>query len=352
MNNMIEIDGATGEGGGQILRTALALSMVTGKPVRFDRIRAGRTKPGLMRQHLTCVQAAQTVSGAEVDGAMLGSQTLEFHPVAVRTGEYRFAVGTAGSCMLVLQTVLPALMMAPQGRSIVHLSGGTHNPMAPGFHFIERAFVPQLNRLGASVSVELRRFGFYPAGGGEMVADIASIEGHPLRPFDLMGRGALRAQWAESVVAGIPRTVADRELATLKAALGLADEQLQHLPARQNEGPGNALMVTLEHEHVTEVFTALGEKGKTSEQVAKGLLREVRPYQASTAVAGPHLADQLSLPWALAVMHSGQPAAYTCSELTPHTTTNLGVIERFLPVRTMVSQLSPGVWQIAFHPAG
>lgn len=346
---MLTIDGATGEGGGQILRTGLALSMITGKPVRFDRIRAGRAKPGLMRQHLTCVTAAQTVSGAEVEGASLGSQSLTFVPGEVRAGEYRFAVGSAGSCLLVLQTVLPALMLAPSA-SVVHLSGGTHNPMAPTYHFIERAFVPQLQRMGAEVTVELRRHGFYPAGGGEMVASIQPVSGGLLRPVDLLQRGAVLNQFAESVVAAIPRGVAARELAALQAQLGWPDEQLRNLPARQNEGPGNVLMVTLEHEHVTEVFTALGEKGKSAEQVAQGLLRELRPYMVGSAAAGPHLADQLALPWALAVHRSGRSAAYTCSEVTPHTRTNLGVIERFLPVRSDVAQVAPDVWQVAIRP--
>ncbi len=167
---MIEIDGSVGEGGGQILRTSLALSMCTGTPFTLERIRARRPKPGLMRQHLTCVNAAAEVCGAEVQGAELNSQALRFVPGRVRAGTYRFNVGTAGSCTLVLQTVWPALMLADTSSQIT-LGGGTHNPMAPPFHFLERSLAPLMRKLGADVELRLRRLGFYPAGGGEIDFD-------------------------------------------------------------------------------------------------------------------------------------------------------------------------------------
>lgn len=343
---MLTIDGSTGEGGGQILRTSLSLSMITGQPVRIENIRAKRPKPGLMRQHLACVLAAQAVSGAQVSGAELGSQTLVFEPGALRPGEHSFAIGSAGSCLLELQTVLPALMLA-DAPSRLTLSGGTHNPLAPNFHFIERAFLPQLARLGATVGATLRRHGFYPAGGGEMLAEIAPAVGG-LRPFDLLERGALRESFAESLVAAVPRRVAERELSLVQAALGWSGEQLRVPVVRQNEGPGNALMATLAHEQVTEVFTAFGEKSVSSEQVASRLLRELKGYQASAAAVGPHLADQLALPWALAVNQTGQAAAYTCSELTDHLRTNLEVIQRFLPVKAEVVREGAGVWRVVF----
>lgn len=345
---MLTIDGSTGEGGGQILRTSLSLSMITGQPVTIERIRAKRPKPGLMRQHLACVLAAQAVSGAQVSGAELGSQTLLFEPGALRPGEHRFAVGSAGSCLLVLQTVLPALMLA-DAPSQISLSGGTHNPLAPNFHFIERAFLPFLARMGATVGLTLRRHGFYPAGGGEMLAEIAPAVGG-LRPFDLLERGALRESFAESLVAAVPRRVAERELAVVGEALGWSRDQLRVPNVRQNEGPGNALMLTLAHEHVTEVFTSLGEKSLSSEQVAARLLREVRAHQGSTAAVGPHLADQLALPGALAVHRSGQAMAYSCSEATEHLRTNLAVIERFLPVRTALTQEQAGRWTVRLSP--
>jgi RNA 3'-terminal phosphate cyclase (ATP) len=328
---MIELDGSAGEGGGQILRTALSLSMCTGLPLRISRIRAKRPKPGLMRQHLACVQAAQAVCGATIGGAELGSQSLEFRPGDVSAGDYRFAIGTAGSCTLVLQTVLPALLTT-QGTSRIELSGGTHNPMAPPYHFIERSFVPLLKRMEASVDVSLRRHGFYPAGGGEMSATITPPAAG-LKVFDLLERGAPAETFAESLIPALPQRVAQRELQALADAFGWLPEQLRTPVVRQNEGPGNALMVTLAYEQLTEVFTAFGEKNLSAENVAAALIAEVCWYQGSTAAVGPHLADQLALPLALAVCSSGQAAAYTCSELTEHARTNFKVIEAFLPIR-------------------
>jgi RNA 3'-terminal phosphate cyclase (ATP) len=334
---MIELDGSHGEGGGQILRTALALSMCTGLAMRISNIRAKRVKPGLMRQHLACVHAAQQVSGAEVCGAELGSQALEFVPGgSVKAGDYQFAIGTAGSCTLVLQTVLPPLMLA-DATSTLRLSGGTHNPMAPPYHFLERSFAPLIKRCGAGLELKIRRHGFYPAGGGEVEATILPATSG-LQPFDLTERGALRESYAEALIPGLPRNVAMRELQTLGELLGWSQEQLQVPPLRQNEGPGNALMATLVYEHVTEVFTSFGEKGVSAEQVAARLASEVKGYQASQGVAGHHLADQLALPLALAVAATGRTARYSFSEMTEHTRTNFGVIERFLLVEFDIAQ--------------
>lgn len=328
---LIELDGATGEGGGQILRTGLALSMCTGQPLAIQRIRAKRPKPGLMRQHLTCVQAAVAVCGAKVEGAELGSQTLVFEPGPVRAGDYAFNVGTAGSCTLVLQTVLPALMLCAEP-SRVSLSGGTHNPMAPPFHFLERSFAPLLRRLGVGLDLELRRLGFYPAGGGELSAVVRPTAGG-LLPFDLTDRGPVQEAYAECFAPALPSAVAVRELAALARALGWSGEQLRTPAVRQNEGPGNALLATIAYAHVSEVVTVFGEKGVSAEQVAGALVKEVRAYQASEGALGQHLADQWMLPLALAVVERGGAASFTCTELTEHATTNIGVIERFLPVR-------------------
>ena len=341
---MIEIDGSVGEGGGQILRTSLALSMCTGQPFTLARIRARRAKPGLMRQHLTCVQAAAAVSGATVQGAALGSTTLVFDPGAVTSGDYAFSVGTAGSCTLVLQTVWPALMFA-DAPSRLKLAGGTHNPMAPPFHFLERCYAPLLRELGAGSELALRRLGFYPAGGGEIDVTI-----HPaadtLRPFDLLERGDRIEAFAECLAPALPGAVARRELDALARALAWTPEQLRVPVVRQNEGPGNALMATLSNANVCELFTQFGEKGVTSEQVAQALAREVRDYEASTAALGPHLADQWALPLALAVWRHGREAAYTCTELTDHATTNFAMIERFLPVRFETAKTDDG-WHVA-----
>lgn len=345
---MIEIDGSAGEGGGQILRTALALSMCTGQAFRLSSIRARRPKPGLMRQHLTCVLAAQAVSGAQVRGAELSSQSLVFTPGPVCSGDYDFNVGSAGSCTLVLQTVWPALMLAPAA-SRVRLRGGTHNPMAPPFHGLRRSFAPLLQRLGADSMLTLHRLGFYPAGGGEIEAIL-----HPaadrLMPFDLIDRGSATDAYAESLAPALPRAVAQRELDTLAHALGWSAEQLRTPRVRQDEGPGNALMATLAHEHVTEVFTQFGEKGVSAETVAQRLALEVQVYQGSAGALGPYLADQWALPLALAVWLRQRPAQFTCTELTPHAHTQFQTIERFLPVR-FECQAAAAAWRVRVAPA-
>jgi len=348
MIEMIEIDGSVGEGGGQILRTSLALSMCTGQPFTLKNIRAGRKKPGLMRQHLTCVNAATEVCGAKVHGAEMNSQLLRFASGKVHAGRYSFNVGTAGSCTLVLQTVWPALLLA-DGPSHLSLGGGTHNPMAPPFHFLERSYAPLMRKLGANVGLALRRLGFYPAGGGEIEATIWPAQ-DTLKPFDLMERGRRQEGFAECFAPALPRTVAQRELAHLETALGWTKEQLRIGPARQNEGPGNALMATLVYENLSEVFTQFGEKGVSAERVARALVQEVRAYQQNEAALGPNLADQWALPLALAVCRRGREATYTCTELTAHAKTNFEVIERFLPVAFLVSAARAG-WRVTVKPA-
>ncbi|WP_422846625.1 RNA 3'-terminal phosphate cyclase [Acidovorax sp. M2(2025)] len=346
----IRLDGSTGEGGGQILRTGLALSMVTGQPLHMTRIRAGRPKPGLMRQHLACVQAAVAVCGGQAEGAELNSQTLVFTPGAVRAGHYRFQIATAGSCLLVLQTVLPALMLA-DGASRVELAGGTHNPMAPPFDFLERAFAPLVRRLGVGLELQLQRRGFFPAGGGELVAHITPAA-RPLAPVDVLARGPLLNGWAEALAPGLARNIAHRELETLGQRMGWTFEagQLRQPATRQNEGPGNALIATLEYAHVTEVFCQLGERSLSAEQVAKRLADEIRAYQLSSGALGSHLADQWMLPLALAVWQSGQAASYTCSEMTPHTETNAQTIALGLPVLVQITPVARAM-RVEIRPA-
>ncbi|HZL36037.1 MAG TPA: RNA 3'-terminal phosphate cyclase [Tepidisphaeraceae bacterium] len=201
MPELILIDGSQGEGGGQILRSALALSMLTGKPFRIENIRANRNKPGLMRQHLTAVNAAAAVCSANVSGAAIGSRELAFEPGAVRAGEYTFSVGSAGSTTLVLQTVLPPLLVAA-GRSTLALEGGTHNIHAPPVDFLEYAFLPLVNRMGPRVSVTLERAGFYPAGGGRILAAIEPAE--KLSPISILERGEIHHRMAKAICAGLP----------------------------------------------------------------------------------------------------------------------------------------------------
>jgi RNA 3'-terminal phosphate cyclase (ATP) len=336
---VIELDGSSGEGGGQILRTALALSMITGTAFRIERIRARRAKPGLLRQHLTAVNASARICGAELDGTGLGSQRLEFAPGKIRGGDYQFAIGSAGSCTLVMQTVLPALWFA-DGPSTVSISGGTHNPAAPPADFLMRTWLPLMRRMGVDMDLELIRHGFYPAGGGELRAGVRPISA--LRPLSLQRRGELRASRATAIVAGVPRDVAMRELATLveclRAELGEIEHDIRGLSSR--EGPGNALLLELVYGDASELFMSLGEKGLPAEAVATRLVREVRRYLQSGAPVGEYLADQLLLPLALAGAGSFRTAV-----LSSHLQTNLDVIERFLPVRIHPAEIEE-VFQI------
>lgn len=350
--HVIHIDASEGEGGGQVLRTALALSMVTGQPVLLENIRARRPKPGLMRQHLTCVGAAQAVSGAQVDGATPGGQTLRFTPGPVRGGDYHCSVGTAGSVMLVLQTVWPALLLADAPARLT-LQGGTHNPMAPSFHFVEQAYAPLVRRLGAAATLQLRRCGFYPSGGGEVHAELHPAGPEGLQPFDLTERGPLIGRHAECLVPGVRRSVAERELGVLRDQLGWAHDHRAIPVTRQNEGPGNALLATLHHAHVTEVFCSIGEKSRSAETVGEDVVRQVQHYLGSNAALGPHLADQWALPLGLAVWRSGRAARYTCTEVSLHASTNFQTIGRFLPVQFEAHPLPDGqAVQVEVRPAG
>ena len=324
----IELDGSRGEGGGQILRTALSLSMITGIPFAIERIRAGRKKPGLLRQHLTAVQAAAAVCGAQVEGATAGSLQLRFQPGPIRGGDYAFAIGSAGSSTLVLQTVLPALWFADRP-STLRVSGGTHNPAAPPADFLIRCWQPLLQRMGVTLDIQLLRHGFYPAGGGEVLA--ATVPVTAWQPLHLEARGELRRTRAIGVVSGVPVDVAKREMQRAASSLGPLDEELRVLPA--NEGPGNVLMVVLEYPELTELFSACGERGLAGEAVADRAAREARLFRDSGAAVGEYLADQLLLPLALA----GQ-GSFTTPALSSHLETNCLVIEKFLPVRHVFAE--------------
>ena len=335
---MIEIDGSRGEGGGQILRTSLALSLVTGKPFRIDNIRAGRKNPGLLRQHLTAVNAATEISQAEVTGAAIGSKELMFAPNSVNSGEYAFAVGTAGSTTLVLQTVLPALLIA-NGPSRVTLEGGTHNPFAPPFDFLEKSFLPLVNRMGPVVTAKLERPGFYPAGGGKFSVMIEPVSG--LKRLDLAGRGEIVNRRAIAIVANLPRSVAERELKLIARKMSWPTEWLHAAAAENSRGPGNVVMIVIESANVTEVFTGFGERGVRSEAVAERAVKEARRYLAVDVAAGEYLADQLLIPMAMA-----GGGSFTTLPLSRHSTTNIEVIGKFLDVAIEIEQAGERIWRV------
>lgn len=340
-DELIRLDGSTGEGGGQILRSALALSMLTGRPFAIDNIRARRKKPGLMRQHLTAAQAAARIANAEIVGASLASSRLEFRPGSVAGGHFEFAVGTAGSTMLILQTILLPLCLAA-GESEVRLNGGTHNPLAPPFPFIDHAFLPIARRMGFAPSVALQRPGYFPAGGGQIIAHCQGSA--QLCSMDLLERGPLRSRYAYAIANNLPENIADRELKVARDRLGFSGEELHKDASSDASGPGNVFFIVLEFEHITEVFTGFGEQGKTAEKVAHEACDQAERYLKSDVPVGDYLADQLLLP--LAVVGGG---SFRCTALTPHFTTNAEVIQRFLPVTIQTEREDRLAWRVTIQ---
>lgn len=318
---MITIDGSEGEGGGQMVRNACALSLVTGQPFQISHIRGKRSKPGLMRQHVTALEAACAISGSECVGLAVGSSAIEFRPGQVTPGDYHFAVGTAGSTGLVLQTVLMPLAMA-SGPSRLVLEGGTHNPSAPPFDFIERSFLPIINNMGPHVSARLVRHGFFPRGGGRIEI---TIDPAPLRPLECINRGALEGVSGQVLFSGLPFEIAERLLARAKRDLADWPEEafaVRQLPA--DEGPGVILMLEACHAHATELVSGFGQMGLPAERLAKTAAARMNGYVASSAFAGPYLADQLILPLALAGSGS-----FTTVKPSAHTLTAIDIVQRF-----------------------
>lgn len=335
---MINIDGSFGEGGGQILRSALGLSLVTGKPFRIHSIRAGRAKPGLLRQHLTAVCAAKEIGRAEVQGDSLKSGELSFKPNRVKPGSYRFSIGTAGSATLVLQTVLPALMIADEPSELT-LEGGTHNPFAPPFDFLTKAFLPLLAKIGPKVSAELERPGFYPAGGGCFRVRIQPAK--ELSRLKIPEHGKEVGKRARAVVASLSTGICERELRIVGKKLNLTREQLATEELENSMGPGNVVFIELEYENVCEVVTAFGSRGVRAEAVAERAVKEARKYLTDGAPVGEHLADQLLIPMAMA----GAGSYRTCAP-SMHTQTNGEVVKKFLRVNIEVERETKKVWKI------
>lgn len=321
---MIEINGAEGEGGGQILRTALSLSLVSGKPFRIINIRGNRSKPGLMRQHLTAVNAAVRIGNAKATGAIIGSTELTFEPVDLVAADYEFAVGTAGSTTLVLQTILPALLCAKK-KSTVRIRGGTHNPHAPPFDFLEKAFLPLLRKMGWNLSCSLERPGFYPAGGGCISAKITPTKSQ--NSITLNFRGNTERVWAKAAVSCLPEHIAKRELQVIRDKLDLDRSFLRVDRLTDDCGPGNIVTIGIESDHLTEIFCGFGEKGQKAEEVADRVAIQALEYLESTTPVGRYLADQLLLPMAL--VGSGE---FETLEPTAHFYTNADIIKQFLNV--------------------
>ncbi|HEY4090798.1 MAG TPA: RNA 3'-terminal phosphate cyclase [Luteibacter sp.] len=334
---MIEIDGHAG--GGQLLRTALALSLCTGEPFAMDGIRGKRERPGLLRQHLTAVEAARDIGGATVEGALPGSMALRFTPGGIRGGDHRWTIGTAGSTTLVLQTVLPALWMHGVAASLA-IEGGTHNPQAPSADFIADAFLPVMAKMGLEASFALDSHGFYPAGGGCIRLDLHTSS----RPaaLDLSTRGEIVEKHARAIVSAIPSKIGERELIVAKARLGLVEGEASLHAVHGAVGPGNALSIRFRAEHGTAVFTGFGEKRVTAEAVAERACAQARAWLDAGVVADTYLADQLLLPMALA-----GGGSFTTLTPSDHARSNAALIEKFLPVEFEFRDDGRGRWTVA-----
>lgn len=330
----ITIDGSHGEGGGQIIRSSLALSIITGRAVRIINVRAKRKNPGLQKQHLVALRAAGAISGAEIAGAELGSRQITFEPGKLAPGDHEFRIGTAGSTSLVLQTILPALIIAG-GPSKILLEGGTHNPMAPPFDFLNRTFLPLINRMGPQVHCTLERYGFYPKGGGSVVVSINPVP--RLERLDIGERSYKLSCGADILLVNLPRHVGDREEQVLRKGVPEL-ENIEVVESDRSPGIGNVVAVHITSSEVTETITALGEKGVRAETVAEAAAAAVRQYLDSGACVGEYLADQLLLPMAI-----GAGGSFITGDLSEHTRTNIYTIQRFLDIDINAKPLGNGL---------
>jgi RNA 3'-terminal phosphate cyclase (ATP) len=329
---VLTLDGSHGEGGGQVLRTALSLAVALGRPVRLVRIRARRRKPGLQPQHLAVVRALAMISDGEVSGDALGATELTFVPRGLRAGAYRFDVGTAGSVSLLFQALLPPLTLA-RAPSRLALVGGTHVPMAPVAHYLIEVFLPALGEAGVEADLTLRRWGWYPAGGGEIEATVAPAQG---RGFRLVPPARDAPLHGLSAVSRLPRSIAerqrDRALARLGAASVAADIAVEEVAGAR--GPGTLLFLATRGR---AGFFALGRRGVPAERIADEAVEALLAHRTSGAAVDEHLADQL-VP-VLALARAG--SEYTCPRITLHLRTVAWVVEQLAPVRVVLEEGTP-----------
>jgi len=325
------IDGAMGEGGGQVLRSSLVLSICFHKPVKIINIRANRKKPGLMRQHLTAVNAAAKISNAETTGVELHSRQIEFVPDKVQADEYFFSIGTAGSTTLVLQTIILPLLFA-NGPSKVVIEGGTHNPLAPPFDFLQYCCLPLLKQMGATINAKLVRPGFFPLGKGCIQLEIEPVE--KLKPISLLKRGEILKKETRILLSQLPQHIGEREVKVIKQRLDLSSENVVIDYIDTARSPGNTISVVIKSENITTVFTGFGQKGIRAEAVANRVADEVQHYLSSGVPVDQHLADQILLPTALA-----RGGEFVTTTPTQHALTNIAVIEKFCSQQFSVQQM-------------
>lgn len=321
-----------------MLRSALSLAAATGTPFRMTDVRGARDNPGLRRQHVTAARAAAAITGGEVSGDRIGSREVEFRPGPVRGGEWEFSTGGAGSAPLVLQTVLPVLATAGEASRVV-VEGGTHNPYAPPFEFLDRVYGSFLDRMGPETALHLDRPGFYPSGGGRLRATVEPTD--RLKPVRVVRRGSLLRRRARALISDLPRHVGERELGALRGLLQLDDDEMELVTVTEPRGPGNALVVALEFEGGSEVCTGFGRKGLPAEEVARRAARRALEFLDSEVPVGKHLADQLLVPLALA--GGGE---FRTLPPSAHTRTNARVIREFTDLEIDLREEAEGRWTV------
>jgi RNA 3'-terminal phosphate cyclase (ATP) len=349
----VEIDGRYGEGGGQILRTALALSMVAGVPVHITHVREGRPKPGLAAQHLAAVRAAAALSGASVSGAELRSTELFFAPRRrAAAGEYRFDIGeqlkggSAGSVTLLLHALLPPLALA-DGRSRLVLRGGTHVPWSPPYDYVEQVWLPVLAAAGIRADVTLKAWGWFPAGGGEVACTIEGNGGAPLQPVDLRERGELLRITGRAVTARLLEHISERMARRAAEELGSLGLPAVVEPLRvPGSGPGAGIFLTAHYQNVAAGFSSVGERGKPAELVAEGAVAALLEHHRAGAAVDEHLADQLLVPLALA----GGVSRFTTPLVSGHLETNAWVIRQFGQAETAFETTPGGTVAVTVTP--
>ena len=332
---MIRIDGALGEGGGQILRTSLALSTITGQSCEIINIRARRPKPGLRPQHRQCVLAAARIAGGDVSGADIGSQTIVFRPRALQSGLHHFDIGTAGSTALLLHGIYLPMALSHAHNALV-LNGGTHVPFAPSYHYLEMQWLPWMRRIGLNLRLKLKRAGYYPRGGGRVEANLDPVTS--LNPLNAVARGALRHCAVVAGVTGLPLSIAERMVRRAErrlTALDIAAEgRVEDVPGVDK---GAFLLIHAEYEAGGACYCSLGAKGKPAEKVADATARAFTEFHRSEGVIDEYLGDQIMLPLAATPGES----RYRVPFITEHMRTNAVVIEQFLDAQIHFQEDSP-----------